>query len=191
MRAWRTRRTPRDDRVSTANTLVSLAHRSRHSTDTVSPNADLQVVGVDDPPVVAQRLGARRLLVRRDERQPADLEQLRRREEHHLRRKSVDGVDEHALLEHLVIETALLGGDGGGQAGGPAPTMMRSRTDMITLLSVCDEGSDSGRRRDGLRSAAPPVLACGHPGLAIARSRPHAAHWLKCEGGQALFPSII
>ena len=76
---------------------------------------DLQIERLDDLAVVLQRLGARRLVVRRHERQPADLEQLGRREEHHLRRKIEDGIDEHALLDHLVVEPTLLGGDGGGQ----------------------------------------------------------------------------
>ena len=76
---------------------------------------DLQVERLDDLAVVLQRFGARRLLERRDERQPADLEQLGRREEHHLRRKIEDRIDEHALLDHLVVEPTLLGGDGGGE----------------------------------------------------------------------------
>ena len=72
---------------------------------------NLQVERVDDLAVVPQRLGARRLLVRRHEGQSADLEQLRRREEHHLRRELKNRVDEDALLHHLIIETTLFGGD--------------------------------------------------------------------------------
>ena len=78
---------------------------------------DLQPVGVDHAPVVAQRLEARRLVVRRHQRQAADLEQLRRGEEHHVRREIEDRVDEHALLDDDVVEAVLFGGDGGGEAG--------------------------------------------------------------------------
>ena len=77
---------------------------------------DLQIVAVDDLAVVLQRLGPRRLLVRRNERQAADFEQLGRGEKDHLRRKPVDRVDEDALLEHLIIEAALFRGDCGGQS---------------------------------------------------------------------------
>ena len=78
---------------------------------------DLQPVGIDHAPVVAKRLEPHRLVVRRDQRQPADLQQLRRGEEHHVRREVEDRVDEDALLDDDVIETALLGGDGGGETG--------------------------------------------------------------------------
>ena len=80
---------------------------------------DGKVVGVDDAPVVAQRLVARRLPVRRDERQAADLQQIRRREEDHLAREMEQRVDQHALLEGAKVETGALGGDGGGQTGRP------------------------------------------------------------------------
>ncbi len=46
-----------------------------------------EVKGIDDLPVVPQGFVARRLLVRRRERQTTDLEQLGRGEEHHLGRK--------------------------------------------------------------------------------------------------------
>ena len=51
---------------------------------------DLQVVAIDHLAVVAQRLGPRGLLVRRHERQPSNLEELRRREEDHLGRETED-----------------------------------------------------------------------------------------------------
>ncbi len=93
--------------------VVGLARNRQH----LLFERDLQVEDVDDLAVIAERLGARRLVVRRHERQAADLEQLRRGEEHHLRREVVNRVHERALLDHLVIEAVLLGGDGGRQAG--------------------------------------------------------------------------
>ena len=69
---------------------------------------DLQIEGVDDAAVIAERLGASRLLERRDERQSADLEELGRREEHHLRWKTVNGVDQRSLFQNLVVEAVLL-----------------------------------------------------------------------------------
>jgi hypothetical protein len=55
--------------------------------------------------------------VRRDERQAADFEQLGRREEDHLGWKAVNRVDEHTLLEDLVVELVLLAGDCRRQSG--------------------------------------------------------------------------
>jgi hypothetical protein len=77
---------------------------------------DLQIEFIGDLAVIRQRFGARRLVVRRGQRDAADLEQLRRREEDHLGGKAKDRVDQHALLEHLVVQIALLARDGGGQA---------------------------------------------------------------------------
>ena len=78
---------------------------------------DLQFVGVDDAAVVAQRFDPRRLFKWRHERQPADLEQLRRREEHHVDRESIDRIDEHALFDNRVVEPDTLGRNAGGQPG--------------------------------------------------------------------------
>lgn len=80
--------------------------------------AQFQAERVRDTPVVAQRLPLRRLLVGRHERQAADLEQLRGREERHGAREVEDRVDQHALLEDLVVEARLLRRDRGGQARG-------------------------------------------------------------------------
>ena len=77
---------------------------------------DLQIVGVDDSAVVAKRLSAGRLVVWGHEWQPANLQQFRRREEDHLRRKAIDRIDEHPLLEDLVVEAVTFCGDGGGEA---------------------------------------------------------------------------
>ena len=71
--------------------------------------ATLQIESVDHFAVVAERLGPRRLLVGRHERQTADLQQLGRREEHHLRREVVNRIDERALLDDLIVEAALPG----------------------------------------------------------------------------------
>jgi hypothetical protein len=78
---------------------------------------NLQTVGVDDAAIVAECFESRRLVVRRDERQTADFEQLRCREEHHVRREIEDGVDENPLLHEHVVEPLLLGGNRGCQAG--------------------------------------------------------------------------
>src|SRR5205085_11277913 len=80
---------------------------------------DLQIVGIDDGAVITERLRPGRLLVRRNERQPADLEQLRRREEHHLRWEAENRIDEHALLDDEVVEAALLRGNRRGESRGP------------------------------------------------------------------------
>ena len=77
---------------------------------------DLKVESVDHFAVVAERLGPRRLLVGRHERQTADLQQLGRREEHHLRREVVNRIDERALLDDLIVEAALPGRNGRRQA---------------------------------------------------------------------------
>jgi hypothetical protein len=79
---------------------------------------DLYLEGIHDPPVIAQGLEARRLFVRTHQRQPPDLEQLRRGEEHHVHREVEDRIDQDALLDDGVIEPLLLGGDGGGETGG-------------------------------------------------------------------------
>ena len=78
---------------------------------------DLQLEDVGDLPVVAQRLGAGRLVVGGGQRHPADLHQFRRGEEHHVDREPGDGVHEGALFEHLVVEAVVAAGDGGGQSG--------------------------------------------------------------------------
>ena len=79
---------------------------------------DVELVGVGRAPVVAERLQPRRLVVRARERQPADLHQLRRREEHHLRRVVQQRVDQRPLLDHLIGQSRLRRGDGGGEPGG-------------------------------------------------------------------------
>ena len=75
-----------------------------------------QIERINDPAVVLQRLGTRRLLERRDERQAADFEELRGGEEHHLRREAIDRIHQHALLDDVIIETAVFGGNSSGQA---------------------------------------------------------------------------
>src|SRR5207237_8649353 len=76
-------------------------------------------------------------------RQPADLEKLRRGEEDHLRRKAVDRIDEDALLEHLVVEAALLAGNGGRQPRGPG-----ADDDDVANRHTADdnEGRKAGRQ---------------------------------------------
>ncbi len=79
---------------------------------------DLKAVDVDDPAIVAERFQTRRFVVRRDERQAAHFEQLRRGEKHHMDRKVEDGVDEHAPLDDHIVEASLFGGNGRGQPRG-------------------------------------------------------------------------
>ena len=87
--------------------------------DNLLVKRNLERVRVDDATVVPQRLELRRFIVGRHERQAANLEQFRRGEKNHVRRKFEDPVDEDALLDERVVETLLLGGNGGGEAGWP------------------------------------------------------------------------
>ncbi len=117
------RRTPVSERVSISKTSLSLPRwtarrRAGLHVDDLLAELDCQLVGVDDAAVVAQRFEARRFFKGRDERQPANLEQLRRGEEDHVDRKPVDGIDEDALLEDRVIEPGLLRGDRRGKSRG-------------------------------------------------------------------------
>src|SRR5262249_51400286 len=75
------------------------------------PEGDPEPVGVGRAAVVAQRLPLRRLFVRRDEGQAADLQQVGGREERHVAREMEDRVHEQALLQHLVAEAGLHGRD--------------------------------------------------------------------------------
>ncbi len=83
--------------------------------------SDPQPIGVGHAAVVAQRFPLRRLLVGRDERQAADLQEVGSGEERHRPRKVEDRVDEHAFLDDLVVETRAVRGDGHGQARRPRP----------------------------------------------------------------------
>ena len=87
--------------------------------DNLFVKRDLESISIDHAAVVPQRFKTRWLVVGRHERQTANLQQLRRGEKHHVGREIEDRVDEHALLDEHVIETLLLGGNGGGEAGGP------------------------------------------------------------------------
>ena len=82
------------------------------------PERHVQAVGVGDLAVVLEALDLGGLLVRRDEGQAPDLEQVRGGEERHVAREVEDGVDERALLHDFVAEPGLVSGDGGGQAAG-------------------------------------------------------------------------
>ena len=120
-RASRTRVTPFGRRRRHHEYGLALARRASAKAldlDDLFLERDLQLVGVDDPPVIPERFEPRRLLVGADQRQAADLQQLRRGEEHHVHRELEDGVDEDALLDDRVIEPLLLGGDSGGEPGG-------------------------------------------------------------------------
>ena len=82
---------------------------------------DLESVRVGHATVVTQRFLARGLLVRTDERHAANLEQLRRREKHHVGRIVQQRVDERALLDDEIPQAARLGGNARREAGGTSP----------------------------------------------------------------------
>jgi hypothetical protein len=99
---------------------------------------DLELKGVDHLAVILQRFGPPRLVIGRGQRNAADLEQLRGGEEHHVDRKSDDGIDQRALLEHHVIEPEMPGGNGGGQAGGSSPNNQHVTNGHIpTIVMAC------------------------------------------------------
>src|SRR5262249_47459545 len=79
----------------------------------------LKRVGVDGLPVVLERVCARGLVVRRDKGQAADFEQLWRREEDEIGRKTVDRVDEDTLLQNLIVKAPSLGRNRRRQPGRP------------------------------------------------------------------------
>ena len=96
------RRPPRRSRVTRVDGLVE---------------RDVQRERIRHAPVVAQRLRPRRLVVGTDERQPADFQQLRGREKHHVRRIAQQRIDERALFDHLAGQMALGSGDSGSEPG--------------------------------------------------------------------------
>ena len=106
--------TPRAVCDSTTNGSVRPAPAAGW-TATFLEHRHLQLERVDDLPVVLKGFGTRRLVVRRRQRQAADLEQLGRGEKHHVDGEPHDGIDERALLEDEVIETEMLCGNGGGE----------------------------------------------------------------------------
>ena len=83
--------------------------------DDLFAEVDRQPIGIDHPPVIAKRLDASRFFERRDERQPANLQELWSGAEHHVDGKLEDRIDQHALFDNGVIESGLLRGDAGGQ----------------------------------------------------------------------------
>ena len=80
--------------------------------------ADVEVVVLGDLAVVLERLDAVGLLVGAGEGDVADLEQLRRGEEGHVRRVVEERVAEAALVDQARGEARALCLDGAGQAGG-------------------------------------------------------------------------
>ena len=124
---------------------------------------------VGHAPVVAQRFLPRRLVVRADERQAADLHQLRRREEHHVVRIVQQRIDERGFLEHDVAKPALFGGNRRGEAG-------RTGTDDDDV-EVSDMGQDAiGADYRGMYSTRRLLtIAIGLSGVSNA-PRPVARH---------------
>ena len=80
--------------------------------------ADVELVVLGDLAVVLEGLVAVGLLVGAGEGHVADLEQLRRGEEGHVRRVVEERVAEAALVDQNGGETRALRLDGAGQAGG-------------------------------------------------------------------------
>jgi hypothetical protein len=80
--------------------------------------AQVERVVLGDLAVVFERLRAAGLLVGGGEGDVADLQQLRRGEEGHVRGVVEEGVAETALVDHEGGESAALGLDGAGQTGG-------------------------------------------------------------------------
>ncbi len=140
---------------------------------------DVEAVVFGDAPIVLQRFGAAGLFVERGHRQAADFEQLRRGEEHHVRRIVVERIHDAALFDQDRVEAALLQLDAAGQAGGPganhddveaAPPLRaflprfyrpnrarrRARRDLCRPLRPCRDGRRLFRRRP----ARPSPRAC-------------------------------
>ena len=82
----------------------------------VLPDVQLKVLG--DTAVIFERFQPRRLSQRGGERNIANLEQLRRGEEHHVGRIVIDGIDEASLVDNQGLEARLLRFDGAGHARG-------------------------------------------------------------------------
>ena len=132
--------------------------RARMLVRRVSSNDDVELEGVGDAPVVAERLQPRRLVVRAHERQAADLHQLWRREEHHLGRIVQERIDERALFDDLTGELVLGGGDGGGEPG-------RAGADDDNV--ECMHSSAAARARDGYSNKRLLTIATGRPGMTV------------------------
>ena len=98
--------------------LVRFGVRLATNGDDLLVQRYLQLVGIDDSTVVAQRFHPGRLGVRGGERQAPNLQKLGRREKDHVRREMQDRVDDRALLDDSVRQPCLLGGDCGGETGG-------------------------------------------------------------------------
>ena len=81
----------------------------------------LQFVVLCRLPVILQRLDAHGLFRRANQRQVADFQQFRSREEHHVDRVVVNRVAQAALVDHQRPHSRALRLDGAGQPGGPAP----------------------------------------------------------------------
>ncbi len=81
--------------------------------------ADVEPVVLRDFAVVLEGLLAGGLLVGARERHVADLQQLRRGEEHHARGIVEQRVDQAALVDHHGLQPAALRFDAASEAGGP------------------------------------------------------------------------
>ena len=87
---------------------------------------EVERLALGDAAVVLDRLLARRLVALHRKRIAADLDQLRRREELHVRGIADDGVDERALLDDAGVEPLALRFDGTGQPDGAGADEMTS-----------------------------------------------------------------
>ena len=80
---------------------------------------------VGHPPVILQRFGPVGLVVQARHRNVADLQQLRRGEEHHVGRVVIERVDDAAFLDQDRLHAALLQLDAAGEAGGSGADRLR------------------------------------------------------------------
>jgi len=79
---------------------------------------DRQVIMFSDTAVIFERFEPRGLRQRGGERNIANLEQLRRGEEHHVARIAIDGIDQASLVDDERFEASLLSLYGAGHSGG-------------------------------------------------------------------------
>jgi hypothetical protein len=96
-------RAPDLDREAAVGLAADVGH--------VLARADVEPVVLGHAPIVDEPIPARRLLVARDERDAADLDPLRRREERHAERIALDRADDRSPVQQHAGHVGLLRGD--------------------------------------------------------------------------------
>jgi hypothetical protein len=81
--------------------------------------ADAQLIKLGHTPVILERLRACGLFVHGGHGDVADLQQLRRGEEHHVGGVVVNRIDDAPLFDEHGVQVPSLQLDGAGQTGGP------------------------------------------------------------------------